>query len=124
MASPNTKYQQMGVVTATPVLPDASSSSPSATPYLEVVSPATLPEGYSFEAEANGKTFQVQVPQGGVKKRVKYSPYRLILLHLHIDGGVINNSTAPIGRWRDDLCDCFRHGIFATQCYGVHVFAG
>ena len=83
MASSNTKYQQMGVVTATPVVPHASSSSPSATPYLEVISPATLPEGYSFEAEANGKTFQVQVPEGGVKE-VKYSPYRLILLHLHI----------------------------------------
>ena len=51
----NSKYHNLEpsttVVTATPVVPHAS---PSATPYLEVVAPATLPEGYTFEAEVNG----------------------------------------------------------------------
>jgi len=107
MASPS-KYQNMGVITATPVV---SSSSPSATPYLEVISPATLSEGYSFEAEANGKTFQVQVPEGGVKEGQVFTVPFDITTSSYTDGGVNNNSTAPIGRWRDDLCDCFRHGI-------------
>ena len=103
MASPSTKYQHMGVVTATPVVP------PSATPYLEVVSPATLPEGYSFEAEANGKTFPVQVPKGGVKEGQIFTVPFDITTSSYTEGGT--NNSAPIGRWRDDLCDCFKHGI-------------
>ena len=60
----NSKYHNLEpsttVVTATsatPVVPHASAS-PSATPYLEVIAPATLPEGYTFEAEVNARWSQ------------------------------------------------------------------
>ena len=38
------------------VLPTAT-----ATPMVNVVAPANLPEGYTFDAQANGKTFTVTV---------------------------------------------------------------
>ncbi|KAL7536682.1 hypothetical protein ACHAXR_007331, partial [Thalassiosira sp. AJA248-18] len=39
----------------------------------QVVAPATLPEGYTFEAEANGHSFTVKVPVGGVEEGQKLS---------------------------------------------------
>ena len=44
-------------------------TSSTATPYLEVIAPATLPEGYEFEVEApDGTSLKVHVPMGGVKE--------------------------------------------------------
>jgi hypothetical protein len=40
----------------------AETVSPEAQPYLEVVARSTLPEGYTFEAESNGRTFAVNYP--------------------------------------------------------------
>jgi hypothetical protein len=34
---------------------------------LKVVAPATLEEGYSFDAIVDGRTFRVKVPEGGVQ---------------------------------------------------------
>ena len=36
--------------------------------HMDVIAPATLPEGYAFEAEVDGQCFQVKVPKGGVKE--------------------------------------------------------
>eukprot|EP01083_Nonionella_stella_P030596 83871_1 len=96
MASPNTKYQHMehttAVVTATPVVPHASSSPSATTPYLEVIAPSTLPEGYTFEAEANGKTFQVKVPPGGVKEGQVFTVPFGIAASSYNEGGTDNSA--------------------------------
>ena len=43
----------------TPLGPDTPSTE--GLPFLEVVAPATLPEGYTFEADVNGQSFTVRV---------------------------------------------------------------
>lgn len=55
-------------------------------------------QGYTFEAEANGRTFTVTVPQGGVKEGAKFTvPYPS-------DQGYLSTVTAstniPVGAWR------------------------
>ncbi|KAL9180871.1 hypothetical protein ACHAXT_011324 [Thalassiosira profunda] len=84
--------------------------SPDATPYLEVVAPATLPEGYTFEAEANGHAFTVKVPVGGVEEGQRFSvPFPAGANGY--SGAAIPRASVPVGHWKDGLCDCFRHGI-------------
>lgn len=36
--------------------------------HMDVIAPATLTEGYAFEAEVDGQCFHVKVPKGGVKE--------------------------------------------------------
>lgn len=95
-----------GLIAATPVNVPPSEGRP----YLEVVAPATLPEGFTFDAEANGRTFPVTVPAGGVVEGQKFS----VPFPDEFDGfsGVaIRGTTVPEGYWKDDLCACFRHGL-------------
>jgi hypothetical protein len=40
---------------------------------LKVVAPATLEEGYSFDAIVDGRTFRVKVPEGGVQGKLMKS---------------------------------------------------
>ena len=42
-------------------------------PLMEVVAPATLPEGYEFQVEMNGSKYSVTVPPGGVEKGQAFS---------------------------------------------------
>ena len=57
-------------------------TSSTATPYLEVIAPATLPEGYEFEVEApDGTSLKVHVPMGGVKEGQAFR-VPSIMLHL------------------------------------------
>jgi Cys-rich protein (TIGR01571 family) len=73
-----------------------------ARPYLQVVSPATLPEGYTFEAQANGQAITVTVPMGGIEEGQKFDvPVP--------PGSNINSGARPsgsIGHWKDDLIAC------------------
>eukprot|EP00581_Thalassiosira_minuscula_P013670 CAMPEP_0183727298 /NCGR_PEP_ID=MMETSP0737-20130205/25325_1 /TAXON_ID=385413 /ORGANISM="Thalassiosira miniscula, Strain CCMP1093" /LENGTH=290 /DNA_ID=CAMNT_0025958891 /DNA_START=40 /DNA_END=912 /DNA_ORIENTATION=+ len=88
----------------------ADTPSPEAQPYLEVVAPATLPEGYEFEAEANGQSFNVKVPVGGVEEGQKFS----VPFPAGADaysGAAIPRASVPVGNWKDGVCDCFRLGL-------------
>merc|ERR1719253_2203090 len=79
-------------------------------PYLEVVAPATLPEGYTFEAEAGGQPFTVRVPAGGVAEGQKFSvPFPAGANGY--SGAAAPRASVPVGAWKDGLCDCFRHGL-------------
>lgn len=75
---------------------------------IHVRAPATLPGGYTFEAEINGdpkKTFTCEVPEGGIEEGVLFlaplpSDYKRHRLNV------------PTGQWKDGLFDCFSIGIF------------
>ena len=72
-------------------------------PMVDVVSPANLPEGYTFEAEIDGNRFMATVPAGGVRKGQTFSCY--------MRGIDKVDSDIPVGRWRDDLFSFRKHGM-------------
>lgn len=75
---------------------------------VHVIAPATLPEGYTFEAQIGGdpeKTFTVSVPEGGVKEGDTF------LAPLPDDLGYENQIKAPTGHWKDGVCDCCTDGV-------------
>ncbi|EED90283.1 predicted protein [Thalassiosira pseudonana CCMP1335] len=71
----------------------------SAHAYLEVVAPATLPEGYAFEAEVKGETFTVRVPLGGVEEGQKFSvPFSAG--SRGYSGAAVPRVSVPVGHWK------------------------
>lgn len=74
---------------------------------VHVTAPATLPAGYTFEAEINGdpsKLFTCEVPESGVQEGQLF----LAPLPKNYAGTMIE---APTGRWKDGLMDCFTNGV-------------
>mmetsp|Transcript_2894 Transcript_2894/g.5781 ORF Transcript_2894/g.5781 Transcript_2894/m.5781 type:complete len:269 (+) Transcript_2894:148-954(+) len=72
-------------------------------PMVEVSAPSDLPGGYVFDAVANGQTFSVTVPAGGVSRGQTFSaPF--------VPGGGGVSASVPEGRWKDGLCDCCMFG--------------
>jgi len=74
---------------------------------VHVTAPASLPAGYTFEAEINGdpeKVFTCDVPDGGVEEGQIF----LAPLPHDYDSPRLR---APIGTWKDGLCDWFNAGI-------------
>lgn len=84
---------------------------PEATPYLEVVAPATLSEGYTFEAEADGTAFTVTVPRGGVEKGQKFS-VPVTAGSDEYSGAAVPRTSVPVGHWKDDTFACCALGFF------------
>lgn len=89
---------------------------------VDVVAPATLAEGYQFQAISNGMPFTVTVPLGGVKEgqtfSVPFSPMdqKVVMAEsTPMVGGIADGGddldAMPHGTWKDGLCDCFRFGI-------------
>jgi len=86
-----------------------------------VSAPSDLAAGYQFEAEYEGKKFNVTVPAGGVTKGQQ------ILVRLGDD--ILNppppaqatssgsSHSVPTGAWRDGLCDCCSEGCFEGGCW-------
>jgi Cys-rich protein (TIGR01571 family) len=72
-------------------------------PMVDVVAPADLPGGYTFEAEIEDRRFLAIVPKGGVRKGETFSCFMRDLSKV--------GSEVPVGRWRDSLTSCFVHGI-------------
>lgn len=75
---------------------------------MEVVAPATLSEGYSFDVEMDGQTLSVTVPKGGVEEGQKFTIAFPETATLQVGLPRVN---VPVGQWRDGLCDCCRYGI-------------
>lgn len=101
----------MPVQAAEPVYPETQ-------PCLQVEAPATLPEGYTFDAQYNGQTLSVQVPAGGVTKRQKFT----VPHPANADGSPTPApcSAIPVGRWKDSLCDCCRFGCCHPVCCNAY----
>jgi len=95
-----------------------------------VISPATLEGGATFEAQVDGITFMVTVPEGGVgagddfevpyptkAASVEQPPEAPITTAVPIAGtayevaeastNAVNAYDIPTGKWRFGLCDCF-----------------
>lgn len=96
---------------------------------VQVIAPATLSAGYTFDAQYEGDTFTVTVPDGGVVKGqrfiVPFTPLTettnvetaaLVPLNSphnnnrRLHRGGIGDDGIPTGVWRDSLCDCCRFG--------------
>jgi len=74
-------------------------------PMVDVVAPADLPEGYTFEAQIGTKRFLATVPPGGgVARGEKFTCPMRDLDRVEIE--------VPTGKWRDGLGDCFAFGVF------------
>lgn len=74
---------------------------------IRVTAPASLPGGYTFEANTSNGTLTVTVPPGGVDAGE-------IFLVPEPDSSFTKNQQridAPTGRWKDGLFDCFTYGI-------------
>lgn len=80
-----------------------------ATQEVEVVAPATLVEGYEFEAQYEGKTFTVTVPKGGVTKGQKF------MATIPTKESAVSPDL-PLGHWKDGLCDCCMFGCCHPSC--------
>ena len=80
---------------------------------VHVTAPATLAEGYTFEANVNNdpnKVFNCTVPEGGVREgQIFMAP-----LPRDYNGPRLR---APTGQWKDGIFDCFNAGIcHASLC--------
>jgi len=107
---------------------------------VQVIAPATLEAGYTFDAMYEGVTFTVVVPDGGVNKGqrfiVPFTPPATNVVAVAIPAEAEAASTAnhgsstgskqeqprsragsgiPTGIWRDGLCDFCRFGPFHPQ---------
>jgi len=99
-----------------------------ATAMMEVISPATLSEGYEFEtiAPGSGNIMKVTVPKGGVEKGQRfYIPVPTNALPSNnipnYTGGAAASSSdqvsIPVGHWRDGILDCFKHGVLHSTLW-------
>jgi hypothetical protein len=74
-------------------------------PIVEVIAPASLSTGYTFDVEVNHQIFTVTVPFGGVREGQKFRAQTK---------PKIEESTTqyriPLGLWKDGLCDFFKYG--------------
>ena len=98
---------------------------------IQVVAPATLPEGYEFDAIVGNTTLKVKVPAGGVEKGqsfpVSVTPDILLRpttssagnVNIGMPGNIGPSATIsiPVGHWRDSLFHCFRYGPCHPHCW-------
>ncbi len=80
-------------------------------PLVDVMAPASLPEGYQFPAMANGATFRITVPKGGVTKGQLFTvpiDYNCLGRETEIARSVV----VPQRQWRDNWYSILRFGFF------------
>lgn len=96
------------------VAPDEELQATTAIPMIEVVAPATLSEGYKFDAQLGDKSFQVMVPPGGVEAGQKFMvpmPSESLT-----ESMMIPKIKVPVGHWKDGLFGCCAYGPFHNHC--------
>ncbi|KAL7430702.1 hypothetical protein ACHAXH_004422 [Discostella pseudostelligera] len=125
-----------------------SSSTIIAPTNVQVIAPATLSAGYVFEAMYENIIFDVTVPEGGVTKGQRFivpfvpppppPPAAVATAILGEDGDMITSATVaaipsmedassrsnniPMGKWRDNLFDCFHYGFFHPALWCACLF--
>lgn len=89
---------------------------------VQVIAPASLPEGYEFDACIGpNQIMKVKVPKGGVEEGQGFTVSVDTMETVNIADPLAADTTSdrssiPVGHWRDDICDCFRYGIFHAHC--------
>ena len=81
---------------------------------LKVIAPATLEEGYSFDATVDGRTFRVRVPEGGVVAGQEFVVHDSQEIIPATKESSIQDDGAPRGQWRKGLFSCFDTMFSAT----------
>jgi hypothetical protein len=82
------------------------------TAMMQVVAPATLPQGYEFDASIGDRSVKVTVPPGGVEQgQTFYVP-----LPEKVES-LITGISIPVGHWRDGLFDIFHYGVCHPSCW-------
>jgi hypothetical protein len=88
-------------------------------PMIEVIAPATLSEGYKFDAQVGDRTFQVTVPPGGVEGGQRFT-VPMPSAGEGGDGGfgnmMVPKINVPVGHWKDGICDCLTYGPCHNHC--------
>jgi hypothetical protein len=84
-----------------------------ATPMMQVTAPATLPEGYEFDASIGERSVRVTVPAGGVEKGQVFS----VPLPEKVESLITGSVSIPVGHWRDGLFDIFHYGACHPSCW-------
>lgn len=100
-------------------VPDASSNENmkvDGVPHVEVAAPSNLPEGYVFDVTVGGRTLKATVPVGGIEAGQKFS----VPLTENTILPATQRANIPVGRWRDGLCECFKHGCCHAWCCLVY----
>jgi len=122
MATAKPQYKEYENLNETLITPVDNTVTPISTaiPTVEVVSPATLPEGYKFDAQMGETAITVTVPKGGVEEGQRFS--------VPIPDGTMpmNGSflqpriNVPVGHWKDGIFSCFRNGFcHAMLCNAI-----
>ncbi|CAB9506808.1 expressed unknown protein [Seminavis robusta] len=83
---------------------------------VSVTAPMDLQEGYQLQVSVNGQQKNVTVPAGGVKEGQSFQarPVAGASTGGVAAGGVVHN--IPQGKWRDNICDCFKFGCCHAMC--------
>lgn len=104
------------------VAPEGDLPPTTATPMMEVVAPATLSEGYTFDVDIEGTTTSVTVPKGGVEEGQSFT---IPMPTMQVGLPRVN---VPVGQWRDGICDCCKYGMchnhLWTSCCCCLISAG
>jgi len=77
---------------------------------VSVIAPATLPEGTTLQAEVDGKTVTVVVPEGGIGEGEKFEAPNLEEAVANVIAqnklNVVPPNVIPVGKWRAALFAC------------------
>jgi len=107
------------IPTAEPVVNDTGTFAPAiatkravveGTTMVSILAPATLPEGYVFDATYEGTPFKVTVPHGS-NLGVREGQEMVVPFQEGSFGQQSSTNYSITGRWKDGLCDCFKHGV-------------
>jgi hypothetical protein len=86
-------------------------------PFVEVVAPASLKGGYTFDVEVNHEIFTVEVPTFGVSKGQSFQAQTV---------PKVQETSAlyriPIGLWKDGLGDFCKYGPFHSSIFLACLF--
>lgn len=111
------KYEHLGQNLLGPA-PGEVLPTTAAVPMIEVVAPATLTEGYQFEAKVGERSFSVTVPTGGVEAGQKFTvPFSGGSSDTFTQQMVIPKLTVPVGAWKDGICGCCAYGPCHTHLW-------
>jgi len=106
----------------------------STTRMCTVIAPATLEEGYPFQAIVDGMEFTVIVPEGGVVEgqsfQVPYPvppepPMATLVTPLEISTG--DDDDSPMGQWTTSIwscCEVLHTGMFWQGCFLTPILLG
>lgn len=72
---------------------------------LKVIAPASLDEGYSFDATVDGRTFRVKVPEGGVVAGQEFAVHDSQEI-IAATNETSDQNDAPRGHWRKNIFSC------------------